>query len=179
MLAKSVEYKKGSIVKHPNHNLGWGNGIVVKDSDGISVEIRFSSVGLKTLSLHHVKPIHVDKTIEAKAKSFETIGKNRIYVNESFADIFQEIKSKYPNHLVIIKNGYYYEVLERDAEKLSKMYGWKIYERQVGLITTGFPEGAIKIWDDLKGLNIPFIVVSQLPNEVNGKIQRSISEIFL
>ena len=174
-----MEYKKGSIVKHPNNDLAWGHGVVMKDSDEITIQICFAKVGLKTLSLQHIKPILVDKTIEAETEALEIIAKNRIYVDEPFVDIFQDIKSKYPNHLVIIRNGCYFEVFEHDAEKLSKMYGWKIYERQIGFPMTGFPEDTQKIWKDLRALKIPFIVVSQLPKEVMGKIQRSISEVFL
>jgi len=109
----------------------------------------------------------------------EIIEKNRVYIGDSFFDIFQDIKSKYPNHLVIIENGRFFEAFEKDAEVLSKKYGWKVYERQIGVSMTGFPVEAHKIWGDLRSEKIPFILVSQLPKKDQGKIHRSISDIFL
>lgn len=103
--------------------------------------------------------------------------KNHIYIAEPFVNIFQDVKSKYPEHLVIIQNGCYFEVLEQDAEYFSNLYGWKIYERQVDVPMTGFPEASNKVWQDLKRDKKPYIVVSQLPNTQRGKIKRSISEI--
>ena len=174
-----MEYKIGCVVKHPNQNLDWGMGVVLKDDDGMSVQVCFASVGVKTLSLQHIKPIIIDNPSEHAAKAKEIIAKNRVYIAESIFDIFQDIKSKYQNHLIIIQCGFYFEVLEQDAEMLSRRYGWKIYERQAGVSITGFPVTAKKIWEDLRIENIPFVVVSQLPKKGQLGIQRSISEVFL
>ena len=174
-----MEYKIGCVVKHPNQNLDWGMGVVLKDDDGMSVQVCFASVGVKTLSLQHIKPIIIDNPSEHVAKAKEIIAKNRVYIGDSFLDIFQDIKSKHPNHLIIIENGCYFEVLEQDAEILSKRYDWKIYERQAGVSTTGFPVAAKKIWEDLRVGKIPFVAVCQLPKNERLGIQRSISEVFL
>ncbi len=173
-----MEYKIGCVVKHPNQNLDWGMGVVLKDDDGMSVQVCFSSVGVKTLSLHHIKPIIIENPSEHAAKAKEVIAKNRVYIGDSFLDIFHDIKSKYPHHLIIIENGRFFDALEQDAEMLSEKYGWKIYERQTG-VAIGFPVDAQKIWEDLRNQKIPYIVVSQLPQEGQGKIHRSISQIFL
>ena len=174
-----MEYKIGCVVKHPNQNLDWGMGVVLKDDDGMSVQVCFASVGVKTLSLQHIKPIIIDNPSEHAAKVKEIIAKNRVYIGDSFLDIFQDIKSKYPNHLIIIENGCYFEVLEQDAEMLSKRYDWKIYERQSGVSTTGFPVVTKKIWKDLRVEKIPFVLVCQLPKNERLGIQRTISEVFL
>ncbi len=170
-------YKKGNVVEHPRAE--WGRGIVLEDSDGSTVKIGFEKVGVKTIALQYVQPAIVDAAIVSDTKVKRIAEKNRIYVDEPFVDIFQDIKSKYPEHLVIIENGCYFEVLEQDAEYFSNMYGWKIYERQIDVPMTGFPEDAKKVWVDLKNLGKPYLVVSQLPNPKQDKIQRAISEIFM
>ena len=179
MKAEIMEYKIGCVVKHPNQKLDWGIGVVLKDDDGISVQVSFASAGVKTLSLQHIQPIIIENPSKHAAKAKEIIAKNRVYIGESFLNIYQDIKSKYPNHLIIIECGFYFEVLAQDAEMLSKKYNWKIFERQVGVSTTGFPVYARKIWGNLKDEKIPFVVVSQLPKKGQLGIQRSISEIFL
>jgi len=169
-------YKKGNIVEHPNAD--WGQGVVLEDSDGIIVKISFEKVGVKTISLQYVQPVVVDTDIVSDIEVRRITDANRVYVGEFFIDIFQDIKSKYPEHLVIIQNGCYFEVFEQDAEYFSEMYGWKIYERQIDVPMTGFPEDAKKVWEDLKNNNQPYVVVSQLPQKRLGKIERSISAIF-
>ena len=175
-----MEYKIGCLVKHPNQNLDWGMGVVLKDDDGMSVQVCFASVGVKTLSLQHIKPIIIDNPSEHAAKAKEIIAKNRVYIGESFFDIYHDIKQKYPNHLLIIENGIYFESLEQDAKILSKKFEWKIYERQVDVSMIGFPSYFKKhVWEYLRSQNIPFVFVSQLPKNERLGIQRSISEIFL
>ena len=175
---EKMEYKIGCVVKHPNQNLDWGVGVVLNDDDGTSVQVCFSTVGVKTLSLQHVKPIIIENPSEHVAKAKEIIAKNRVYIGDSFLDIFHDIKSKYPHHLIIIENGRFFDALEQDAEVLSEKYGWKIYERQTG-VAIGFPVDARKIWEDLRNQKIPYIVVSQLPKNERLGLQRSISEVFL
>ena len=166
----------GNIVEHPKAD--WGRGIVLEDSDGSTVKIGFEKVGVKTISLQYVQPIVVDTATVSDTEVKRIAEKGRVYVDEPFVDIFQDIKSKYPEHLVIIENGYYFEVFEQDAEYFSNMYGWKIYERQIDVPMTGFPDGAEKVWIELKNSHKPYVVVSQLSNPKRGNIQRTISEIF-
>jgi hypothetical protein len=171
-----VDYKKGNVVKHPKAD--WGRGIVLEDSDGSTVKIGFEKAGVKTISLQYVQPVVVDTASVPDSEVKRIAEKSRVYIDEPFVDIIQDIKSKYPEHLVIIENGCYFEVLEQDAEYFSNMYDWKIYERQTDVPMTGFPENAKNVWIDLKNLHKPYVVVSQLPNPKRGKIQRTISEVF-
>lgn len=172
-----MKYKKGNMVKHPN--VDWGNGIVLKDSDGITVKISFEKVGTKTISLQYIQPIQIDAATFTYIEKKRISEKSQIYSNEPFIDIFQDIKCKYPEHLIIIENGCYFEVFEQDAEYFSYLYDWKIYERQAGIPMTGFPEAAKKVWENLKRNKKPYVVVSQLPKSNHGKIERKISEIYL
>lgn len=50
-----MEYLKDVLVRNPNKH-EWGVGRIVADSDGLSVQIDFEVVGLKTLSLEYVQP---------------------------------------------------------------------------------------------------------------------------
>ena len=64
-----MQYKIGCVVKHPNQKLDWGIGVVLKDDDGISVQVSFASVGVKTLSLQHIQPIIIENPSEHAAKA--------------------------------------------------------------------------------------------------------------
>ena len=169
-------YKKGNIVSHPK--MDWGRGVVMENSDGKTVEILFEKVGIKKLSLQYVEPILIDvttlPTIEIKKLEIN----HKIYEGVHFVDIYTDIKSMYPDHLVIIENGCYFEIIEDDALYLSQLYGWTVYERQHGVLMTGFPDNAKHIWNDLVSFKKPYLIVSQLENMDNGNIKRKITDIY-
>ena len=171
-----MKYLKGSVVKHPKAD--WGKGVVLEDTSGPTIKIRFEKVGLKTLSLQHIEPILLDDQTVSEIEVFRLAQMDRIYIDETFKDIYDDIKSRFPSHIVVIQNGYYFEVLEEDAEYFSREYGWKLYERQAGVTITGFPDQVQKAWRDLRKKNTPYILVSQLDQREGGKVQRAITEIF-
>ncbi|MEA2017144.1 MAG: hypothetical protein U9N59_01740 [Campylobacterota bacterium] len=127
-----------------------------------------------------VYKIDLTKWLEMKTTDLDIntfISKNKLFNNMTFKDIYDILKSIYPSYIIIIENGYFFEVLEDDAESLSDVYGWEIYERQKGIKTTGFPDNAEQIWKDLEYEKQPYIIVSQLKN--NSKpIDRKISRIY-
>lgn len=174
--------KKGTVIKHPSAD--WGKGIVLESSFNNTIKVRFERVGLKTLSLEYVKPIILENESLVTEDELERIkGKERIYFDEKFVDIFNDIKSKYPKHLIFIQSGYYFNVLFKDAEECSNLFGWTIYEKTEGIPMTGIADGANmelekhkKIWNNLRSLERPFIIVSQL--ESGERPHRKISEIY-
>jgi len=170
-----MKYKKGSIVLHPK--MDWGKGIVKERSDGKTVQVLFEKVGMKNLSLKYVELIRLDETSVPDIDLDRIDIKNRIYRDKPFVDIFSEIKLYYPDHLVIIENGCYYEVLYSDADYLAALYGWTIYERQHNVPMTGFPDNAKNIWNDLESLGKPYLIVAQLSSSGN-KVKRKITEIY-
>ena len=112
--------KKGTVIKHPTAD--WGKGIVLESAFNNTIQVRFEKVGLKTLSLEYVKPVILKNDSPVTEDELDRIkGKERIYLNEKFIDIFNDIKSKYPKHLIFIQNGYYAEILFEDAEACSKL----------------------------------------------------------
>ena len=171
-----MKYLKGSVVKHPKAD--WGKGLVLEDTSGPTIKIRFKKVGLKTLSLQHIEPILLDDQKVSEVEVVRLAQMGRVYIDETFKDIYDDIKSRYPSHIVVIQNGYYFEVLENDAEYFSRKYGWKLYERQAGVTITGFPDQVQKAWRDLRETNTPYILVSQLDKLEGGKVVRTITEIF-
>jgi hypothetical protein len=156
-----MKFLKGTVVKHPK--VDWGKGVVLEDTSGPTIKIRFEKVGLKTLSLAHIQPIPLDEPMVAETEIARLEQMGRVYIDETFKDIYDDIKSRYPDHIVVIQNGY---------------YGWKLYERQAGVTITGFPDQVEKAWRDLRAKNTPYILVSQLDLREGGKVQRTISEIF-
>ncbi len=100
-----------------------------------------------------------------------------LYLDESFEVIYSDIKSKAPNHLVIIKNGTYYEVINDDAEKCRELYGWTIYSRSKNQPLTGFPVFSKKVFYDLEAKHISYVLVSQISHKAKN-IERKVERIF-
>ena len=162
-------------MEHPTAD--WGKGVVLEDAEGSTVLVSFESVGIKTVSLKHVDLRVLSEPIATNDDVERLILVSRLYIDEPFLDIYHDLKSKFPEHLVIIQNGYFFEALEDDAEYLRGLYGWNIHARGNASIT-GFPDKAVSVWNRLRDLNQPFLVLKQLPTERHGRIQRQIAEIF-
>ena len=67
------------------------------------------------------------------------VEKHRIYVDEPFIDIYHDLKSKHPSHLVIIEKGMWYRMLEEDALFFQKEFKYQIVEHAIDVIGAGFP----------------------------------------
>tara|TARA_B110000967_G_C18771458_1_gene503302 strand:+ start:527 stop:1063 length:537 start_codon:yes stop_codon:yes gene_type:complete len=174
----TTNYKKGQLILHPNRP-EWGTGVVIKDSSGSLLNVSFEIAGTKVLSLEYVEPEIVESSPISEVEFKRRVEKNRTYVDEPFIDIYQDLKSKYPEHVVIIENGAYYDVLDKDALFFQKEFKYKIYDHAIDVMGAGFPtQGLSKILEKLKDLQSSYIVVRQLPNPSQGKIQRKVSEIF-
>jgi hypothetical protein len=97
---------------------------------------------------------------------------------ESPINIFQILKKEYPNHLIFIQNGYFFEVYRKDAKDCSNIFGWNIYDNY-NILQTGVPINAYKFKNILKKLNRKFIIVKQDNEDYkNNDIIRSIYEIY-
>ena len=170
-----VKFMKDTFIKHPKAD--WGVGRVVADSGKDSVIAVFEKVGLKTISLSHVTPLVVNYESEIGRDKFNDFLRLRVYFNEKFEDIYHDVKSRVPHHLVIIENGTYFEVINEDAEKCRSLYGWKVYSRAKGQALTGFPTDMKNIFFDLEDRNISYVLVSQVTHNVKN-IERQITRIF-
>jgi len=98
-------------------------------------------------------------------------------VNGTFKEIIQTIKSDRPNHLVIIQNGYFYEVLDEDATFFVDRFSYNTFDWR-GATKTGFPIHSEKVFSDLREMKKPFVVVSQLPKGGHQKVRRAISDVY-
>jgi hypothetical protein len=174
------KYKKGYLVKHPKLN-EWGSGVVLEDDNGETVSISFKNIGTKLLSLKYIEPeiLSKDPLSNVKLKTF--LQKDRIYFDEPFIDIYYDLKSTYPNHLILIEKGYYYRVLEDDALFFHKEFNFKTVSHAIDVMGAGFPIwGLNNVLRKLKHKNRSYIVVSQLPskNPSVDKWERKVTEIF-
>lgn len=169
------KYKKDSFIKHPTAK--WGIGRVVEDSNKDSVSAVFELGGLRTISLKVIKPLVVDHDNEVGRNKLDDLIKLRVYFDESFEEIYNDIKSKVPKHLVIIENGKYFEVINDDAELCRKIYGWKVYSRVNHQSLTGFPLANKTVFYDLESKRISYVLVSQLTHNVKN-IERQVDRIF-
>ena len=172
------KFIKGHLIKHPNRP-EWGIGVVIKDSDGTLLNVAFDVAGTKVLSLEYIEPEIVGSKPISEVEFKKRIEKDRIYVDEPFIDIYHDLKSKYPKHIVIIEKGMWYRMLEDDALFFQKEFKYQIVEHAIDVIGAGFPTWFLKsLKIKLKKLEIPYLIVSQLPNPNNAKWQRKVSEKF-
>ena len=171
-----IMFKKCDFIEHPKKE--WGYGIVIENQQGNQLKVSFPSVGIKTISLEHIQIKLAECSNEIKSELIDSIIKNRVYIDEPFSEIFQDLKTKFNNYVVIIENGIYYEVLYEDAELMSRIYNWKIYERSHGQPITGFKDEMTYIFRDLRNQNISYVLVSQITHKTVDKIERKVSEIF-
>ena len=69
-------------------------------------------------------------------------------------------------------------MLYKDAELMSKLYGWTVCERSERQPITGFKDDMTYIFRDLRNKNISYVLVSQITKKTIDKIERKVSEIF-
>ncbi|WPE18695.1 TraR/DksA C4-type zinc finger protein [Candidatus Thioglobus autotrophicus] len=98
-------------------------------------------------------------------------------VKGTFKEIIKSIKSDRPNHLVIIQNGYFYDILGDDAAFFVDRFSYNTYVLN-GVIRAGFPIHSKKVFLDLREMRQSFVLVSQLPKGDSQKVRRAISEIY-
>jgi hypothetical protein len=170
------QFKKGDFIEHPKAE--WGYGLVLENQKGNQLKVNFPSVGIKTISLEHVNVRPVECPDNIKIELTDSVIMNRIYYAEPFSDIYDDLKQKLKDHVVIIENGIYFEVIYKDAELMSKLFGWTIYERSEGQPITGFKNDMKYIFRDLRYKNISYVLVSQITHKSLDKIERKVSEIF-
>ena len=176
----SIEYKKGYLVKHPKID-DWGVGVVLEDSNGKTVEVSFKNAGKKSLSLQYVEPEILSKEPLSDIEIRQFIQKDRVYYDEPFIDIYYELKSKYPNHLIIIEQGARFKMLEDDALFFQKEYNYKISEHAIDVMGASFATSiSSKVFNKLRLHDYHFVIVSELPNKnpSTEKWERKVTEVF-
>jgi DNA mismatch repair ATPase MutS len=89
--------------------------------------------------------------------------------------LFEQLKAKYPKHIIFIQCGYYYDVYDEDARECNRLFNWKIYKRGE-LDYTGTSRKSTKFKDALKSMNHPYIIVDQYIE--NEYLKRKVVEIF-
>jgi len=134
-------------------------------SDKVDSSLKVISISLngsdKTISLNN--PVNRDWEV----------------VTGSFEEISSNIKEKYPDHLVIIQNGYYFEVVNEDVNFIKERFGFKPFQRGGGKnLFAGFTDKSKSNLSALRDMNKSFVLVCQLPEKKNGKVQRAICEVF-
>ena len=88
------------------------------------------------------------------------------------------MKIQYPNHIIFVQNGYFFEIYEKDAKICSELFQWKIAKDR-SYEYTGVPINAHKFKEKLQNINQSYIIVKQEDKENNPKtINRSIVEIY-
>ena len=166
--------KKNTWVRHPKAD--WGKGIVINDVFNNRAEIYFEKVGKKILDLDIVNLVVLPfDEINNEFAAKKIINMSRIYYMDKFKEIYEDVKSKYPEHLLIIQNGCYYEQLFDDAQLCNRSFGWEIYEALGGILKTGFNIDSQSCWDKIYNLGKPFVLIEQITTGVNA--ERKITKI--
>jgi len=115
--------------------------------------------------------------INNAADSKKIPNKDLSVVNGTFKDIVRQIKFDRPNHLAIIQNGYFYEILNEDATFFANRFSYSTFKRH-GETVTGFPINSKRVLQDLKDMKRSFVLVGQLPKGDKSKVQRVIVDIY-
>ena len=95
-----------------------------------------------------------------------------------FKNIYFEVKNKYKNYVVIMKNGIFYNVLGNDCYLLKNMFNYKINSFS-DTVKVGFPLNTLnKVINTFDKLKINYIVYE---NEIvlKGKFPKNKYDIFL
>ena len=95
-----------------------------------------------------------------------------------FKNIYFEVKNKYKNYVVIMKNGIFYNVLGNDCYLLKNMFNYKINSFS-DTVKVGFPLNTLnKVINTFDKLKINYIVYE---NEIvlKGKFSKNKYDIFL
>jgi hypothetical protein len=112
------------------------------------------------------------------------IFKNTIFKNKSNLyspiNLYKENKVKYPNHIIFVQCGSFFEIYNEDASACSKLFEWKTFNRgehTVAGIPTNRKDITIK---KLRELKIEYIFIEQEfdAKDIEYPIKRKISEIF-
>jgi hypothetical protein len=170
-MTTQFRFRKGDLVRHPKESLNWGIGTVLEDSTSVDVSVFFENGGRRNLQLSIIDLI---KVLEP---NLEIALKLRIYLNEPFQDIYDDLKSKLPGHLVIIENGTYFEVLNDDAVLCQKNYGWKIFSRTKNQNLTGFPITQSFQFQRLTKDGLSYVIVCQIEHGTPEAIPRRVKRV--
>tara|TARA_Y100000310_G_C20522708_1_gene734462 strand:+ start:179 stop:1018 length:840 start_codon:yes stop_codon:yes gene_type:complete len=91
--------------------------------------------------------------------------------------MYKELKVKYPNHIIFIRVGCFYEAFEGDAIECNELFDWKIINCYGSNCCAGIGHEAInKIIEELKSLKKHYIIVEQRIED--NIVKREIVEIW-
>ena len=103
----------------------------------------------------------------------------RLFNGDRPIDIVNDLKIDYPDHIVFVQNGFFWEVYEGDAEVCSRLFGWKIASHGTGRTFTGVPINARKFKDRLEDESVSYVMVAQteFPSTA-ASVERAPVELF-
>lgn len=103
----------------------------------------------------------------------------RRFFGDKPAEIVAYIKSDFPNHIVFIQNGYFWETYDEDARICSSIFGWKVADRGLNGVFTGVPTNARKFIQRLQEMGVSFVFVKQAEYPSPTKeVERIVSDLF-
>lgn len=89
-------------------------------------------------------------------------------MNKLFAK-FQELKQENSDTLYLLKNGIFYISLNKDAEKLSELFGFKITNLNDTVTKCGFPETKLDFYTNLLNTcNVDFEIIDVVQKKVKN-----------
>jgi DNA mismatch repair ATPase MutS len=119
------------------------------------------------------------KMEEEKPKSknkYSLIKIGEIFRSSKPLDIHEELKREYPEHIIFIRCGFYYEVWFEDAEKCQDIFDWDIGQRGGKSFSGVGKQGIRAITEKLEGQKIPYILVEQV--KMNNTVEREFGKKY-
>lgn len=165
-----------------------------KSPSQIRYQIRKLSIGnFCTQCLHEITNTNVlcsncgHKLPKAsKSKNYKNMDEsievyNNIYPSnfyDSPIEIYYRLKMIYPDYILFIQNGYFFEIYKEDAKICSEVFGWIVTDVRNDIFT-GVPINAYKFKDKLKKMGKKYIIVRQDNSDYKrNKIRRSVYEKY-
>ena len=84
----------------------------------------------------------------------------RVFYNKKKGGIYQKYENTYPEHIIIMKEGYFYSAHNNSAIHLAQIMGYSVMQDFWGRNTTGGPN-IDKIRQTLNNTNYSFIIVEK------------------
>lgn len=105
--------------------------------------------------------------------------RRRFFNGDRPIDIVKDLKLDYPDHIVFVQNGFFWEVYEDDADVCSRVFGWKIASHGTGHNFTGVPTNAYKFKERLEDEGLSYVMVAQTEYpSTTGYVERAPAELF-
>ncbi len=152
--------KKSNIYRVSNgfNFLGYKYKIINNKLDICLTNQNFHKIINRLFKLLYKEPIKYYKSHSSYYGYFKTIYKLKGHrFNMKIVELYNLYKEKYPNYLILIKEGIFYKSFNDDAIIIWYIFGYKLIDNHIGFSSSVYN----KVIDKLKEIEINFLVIDK------------------